>query len=270
MAFDPDMEASGPRLSPLAIAGWSVAIVVWLLLMWAASRYRVSVEFQLVLLGVGGLVISLFVMDCNSRAAQRRALTLQQIAHRSGWHFLPDGHADVLSGIERFELGARGHSHQVSNLLSGTIDEVRFYVFDFGFMDGRGKGAQYRWQSVVWLQRDGARLPSFSVYPALFWWTRPQSLDSGRRKVDVPGPRWFTRQYDVRSCDEQEMLDLLTGDVLSFFDGPLPLAVEGTGTHLVLCEKQARLTKPEVLVTFLEQSQRLYQNLTDSTSRGAE
>lgn len=68
----------------------------------------------------------------------------------------------------------------------------------------------------------------------------------------MPGPRWFTRQYDLRSCDEQAMLDLLTRDVLSFFNGPLPLAVEGTGSHLVLCEKQARLTKPEELVVFLE------------------
>ncbi len=91
------------------------------------------------------------------------------MAHQHGWHFLPDGHADVLKGFERFELGARGHAHQVSNLLSGTIDGVRFYVFDFGFMDGSGKGARYRRQSVVWLQRDDARLPSFSVYPDLFW-----------------------------------------------------------------------------------------------------
>jgi len=270
MAFDSDTEASSPKISPLAIAGWSAAFGVSLLMLCVVSCYRLSAEFGMVALGFCGLVIALFVIDCKSRAAKRRMLALQHLAHRRGWHFLPDGHADVLSGIERFELGARGHAHLVSNLLSGTIDGVQFYVFDFGFMDGSGKGARYRRQTVVWLQREDARLPSFTVYPALFWWTRAHSLANDRRKIDMPGPHWFTRHYDVRSRDEQAMLDLLTGKVLSFFNGPLTLAVEGTGNHLVLCEKQSRLMKPEELSAFLKQSQWLYQNLTSSESRETE
>lgn len=266
MAIDPDSEASVPRLSPLAIAGWGFAFGVSILMLWAVHHYRLGAEYGMTAAGFCGLVISLFVIDCNSRSAMHRTLALQQMAHQRGWHFLPDGHAEVLSGFERFELGARGHTHQMSNLLSGTIDGVRFYVFDFGFMDGTGKGARYCRQSVFWLQQDDARLPSFSLYPALFWWTRASSLDNDRRMIDFHGPRWFTRKYDVRCREEQTMLDLLTGEVLSFFNGPLTFAVEGIGNHLVLCEKQARLMKPEELAVFLEQSQRLFLSLTQTRS----
>lgn len=256
-------------MSSLAKAGWGGAVGVWLTLLWSGWHYRVSIEIWLVLIGLGGAVIGLFVLDRNSFAAKRRTFALRQIAERRGWHFLPDGHPDLLTAFQRFELGSRGsrvHASEARNLLSGVIDGARFYAFDSGFMDGSGKGARYRLQSIVWLQRDDAKLPSFSVYPALFWWTRAGQLESGRRKIDMPGPRWFTAKYEVRGDDEQNVLHMLSADVLPLFNGCEELAVEGSHGNLVACRKAARLLEPDQLVPFLQHCQRLFRSLIDTTS----
>lgn len=259
-------QTTPPRMSRTAIGGWCIAISVWLALIWGGWHYRVSIEIWLVVTGLGGAVFGLLVLDRQGLAAKRRTFALHQIADQRGWHFLPEGHADVLSSFARFELGVRGHAHQVSNLLSGTIDGVQFYVFDFGFIDGSGKGARTCRQSVVWLQRDDARLPSFSVYPALFWWTRPHRTDNGRRKIDMPGPRWFTRRYDVRVRDEPAVLRLLAPEVLPFFQQKEAMAVEGSGRDLIVCKKTIRLIEPDELILLLQSSQRVLNKLCANAS----
>lgn len=262
-----------PRMSGTTVCGWVLAIGVWLVLIWWAWHDSASIEFWLLLIGLGGGLLGLLGLDRLGLADRRRVIALRQLANEHGWLLLPDGHADVLAGFQRFELGNRcgrvhDHSHPVSNLLTGTINTVRFYVFDFAFWEGSTRHGGFSRQSVVWLQMDAARLPSLTVFPAKFWWTRVRESEIGRQNLDLSEPGWFTKQYDVRSEFPQEFLRLLTPEVLSCFRSPETLAVECSGRNLIVCEKSARLLKPEELIPLLNWSDELMQKLCETTSSG--
>lgn len=83
----------------------------------------------------------------------------------------------------------------------------------------------------------------------------------------MPGPRWFTAKYEVRGDDEQNVLRMLSADVLPLLNGDEELAVEGCDGNLIACRKAARLMESDQLVLFLRHCQRLFQSLMGSVSR---
>jgi hypothetical protein len=183
------------------------------------------------------------------KKAEERRLMLQQAAQMMGWAFTAVGNFSMIPNMESYNLFSIGHSKEIQNMLYGEIDGGRAAVFDYFYAVGHGKNRSSYRQTVAYFQSNNLRLPFFSLRPEnvlhkLFGAFGYQDIDFAQRPE-------FSKRYLLRGQDEQNIRNVFSDRILSFYETNQRLSTDGGGNQLFFFQENIAVS-PENIRQFVE------------------
>ncbi|MFC1573966.1 hypothetical protein ACFL30_02150 [Candidatus Latescibacterota bacterium] len=199
---------------------------------------------------IGGiLAVVTAVILAAQYYARKRTEALQAVAASLGLSFTKMASDSFLPSLSRFHLFSQGRSRKVSNVISGSANEIDLTVFDYQYTTGAGKNSRTRGQTVVLLRSDFLRLPHFSLRPENLFHKIGKAF--GYKDIDFDSHPAFSKEYLLRSEDEQACRDVFTKDVLRYYDKHQGLSTEGDGDSL-LFYRASKKVRPAEVRSFVE------------------
>ncbi len=163
-----------------------------------------------------GFVVWMIIRGMK-KAEERRRL-LQQAAQMMGWAFMPDGNFAMIPNVASYYLFTLGsaYSRKIENMMYGTVDGGRAAIFDYTYVTGSGKNSQSHRLTVAYFQSNKLRLPLFSLRPENVFHKLFGAF--GYQDIDFANRPEFSKRYLLRGQDEQNIRNVFSERVLSFYE----------------------------------------------------
>jgi hypothetical protein len=180
---------------------------------------------------------------------KRRTEALKRVAEELGFEFFPKD-VGMLRNLDGFHLFSQGHSKRIKNLMRGEAGGLAVEIFDYRYVTGGGKSSQTWNQTVLCFRLDGPDLPDFSL--------RPENLFHrigalfGYQDINFEDYPRFSKSYLLRGPDENEIRELFSERVLTFYQARPGLSTEGGGDRLLFYRHNKRVD-PQKVHEFLEE-----------------
>jgi hypothetical protein len=206
--------------------------------------------FWIFLAGFGVILYVGYLMDKKRREAMMR------VARLLGLSYSPGADNALLSRFSLFQLGTRGHSQSMRNVLQGNYQGLEISFFDYSYTTGSGKHRHTTCQSVAFLpQADSGVLPDFTLRPENMF--DKVATAFGCVDINFPQDEAFSRAYRLHGRDQAAVSGLFDEAVRGFLVRNPQLWVERAAPGLIVYRSGVRL-EPETLRVFLDRSLELF------------
>lgn len=212
-----------------------------------------------VLIPLIAIAVVLIVVGCGLyfswRYEQKRTQTIEEIAGRLGFDFIPLPAASTLERLQQMELFQRGRGNKASNYLHRATDEVDVLIFDHQYTISSGKNSHTYKQSVVAIQSDQLDLPDFVISPEHFFHKIVTAL--GYQDIDFDEFPQFSKRFLLRGPDEaaiRQKLQRVNLERVADFAG---ICIEARNSHFLVWHPGKR-SKPEDLLQLFEKAFEVY------------
>ena len=203
---------------------------------------------------VGVIVVGVIAILISRYYAQKRTEELQAVADSMGLSFSAKADDSFMSAVRHFHLFSQGRSKQALNVMSGSANDIDVAVFDYQYTTGGGKSSHTWKQTVVLLRSEMLALPNFTLRPENLFHKIGGAL--GYQDIDFDTHPTFSREYLLRSKDEQECRETFTVDVLGYYDQRPGLSTEGDGDSLLFF-RGSKIVRPDDVPVFLKEGLRV-------------
>jgi hypothetical protein len=172
------------------------------------------------------VVLGVILSIAAKRRAEERRLALQALASRYGLAFQPQildaprGFMDALTGVQtttdqflapfqHLSPFGQGHSHEVQNLISGSLGDIGIMFFDYSYKVTTSNGKSTT-TTTYYIQVMTATLPLwlpvFTMQPESFMLKIGEKF--GYREIEFESEE-FNQRWFVRGQDSKQIYELL-------------------------------------------------------------
>lgn len=196
--------------------------------------------------------------------AGRRSNQLAEIAYRMGVDFSPEDDWGLINLLEDFKLFRRGFRKKITNVLRSRDDllETDLRIFDYQYVISTGKSSRRFRQTVFFADSRKLGLPEFRMKPELFIHKIGALL--GFEDINFEAFPEFSRQYYLKSSDEQYLRASMHDGVLRFFSVEKGWRLEGINYYLIFYRKNV-LFPPEEISDFYKKGTQLFELFREKT-----
>jgi hypothetical protein len=179
---------------------------------------------------VAGIVGSLIQM----RVRRKRSLDLRMLATRLGFEdFSPDRDEGFAMGWSFLSRLAQGQERYAFNLLRGTYQEQRLFVFDYHYQTGSGKNRREHELTLLMLVCKEA-FPEVTIGPeSESLLTKVAAAFGGEDRIQFESAE-FSRTFRVRSKDKRFAYDVCNPQMMEYLLANRDLEVEIQGPAILL------------------------------------
>ena len=201
---------------------------------------------------IGGTVLIvaliLLAIKWTQHREQQRMLALRAAAIRLGLEFERTDTTGSCEYLRHFEVGNRGHSKQVRDLIAGSWSKEEILFCNYRYITGAGKHQQTHRQSIlcVTLTPD---VPNFVLAPESFFAKVGQTL-FGMADIDFLMHPEFSQLYVLRGADEETIRTYFEAGLLDYFAERPGLSIQVLDGVCVFFRANKRC-RPEELEPFL-------------------
>jgi hypothetical protein len=188
----------------------------------------------------------------------RRSQQLAQIAYHIGVDFSPEDDWGLINLLEDFKLFNRGFRKQITNVFRSRDDflETDLRIFDYQYVISTGKSSKRFRQTVFFADSRKLGLPEFRMKPELFIHKIGSLL--GFKDINFETFPEFSRQYYLKSSDEQFLRASMHDGILRFFSVEKGWRVEGINYYLIFYKKDV-LLPPEKIKSFFAKGTQVFE-----------
>jgi hypothetical protein len=199
------------------------------------------------MVGVVVLIGAIIALGLVYESKRRKALLA--IAEAMGLKF--EQKADHVLNLEFTQLGlfTMGHARKASNLLSGAIEDIDLFIFDYQYTIGGGRNSSTPMQTVAVFGVRERDLPAFEMRPE--GWCHRIGQVFGYQDIDFDEHPAFSKQYLLRGGDEQAIRRVFTPELIEYLEQRDPISVEASGSF-VMVYRPGKRVKPDHLAAFIE------------------
>ncbi len=139
-------------------------------------------------------------------------------------------------GLDQFHLTTLGRAPLLTDLQCRKEEGTNVAVFDYQQEVAVGKTTYTTRETVVWLQRSGARLPEFAIRPGGAGWLSRDLFEvfTGPTDINFESHPQFSNHYLLRGDNEEAIRRLFNTSVLDFFEQQEGLIVECCSNKLLI------------------------------------
>lgn len=241
-------EAASPAMSIAERIFWSLVAVggIVVTVLSALGKFGIYGALTPHSLMIVGLI---FAYRFNLFAQRKQTHAMRGVACELGLRFAADGNKALLQRILTSQLAAVGQAHRLTNLIHGTIDDIRVALFDFEYRQGKANPHL----TIVWLSWRGAKLPAFSLKPRSWINLDLFEMVSGRSDITFASHATFSENYLLRGEKEVAIRKRFTAAVRNFYEQHSGLSTEVTGNSLLYYRESASL-KPDDIQPFVTEA----------------
>lgn len=179
----------------------------------------------MVFAGVGGAVgLIVFVNRIQKHIRQKRTEEMQGVAGELGMPFMEEADEELLAKLQTFKLFNTGHGRTMRNVMKAETDLANLAIFDYSFVTGHGKHQQHHFHTIVSMQSDDLRLPSFQMRPEGFF-DRVGSV-LGFQDIDFDSHPEFSKSFLLKGEDEDSIRRFFDDDLLEMFERRKGISIE--------------------------------------------
>ena len=194
-----------------------------------------SGETIFILLFIGAFVVAGIVGSLSQmRARRQRVLDLQMLATRLGFDdFNPARDEGFAMGWGFLSRLAEGQERYAFNILRGTYQEQRLFVFDYHYQTGSGKNRKEHYLTLLMLIVKEA-FPQVTIDPegeSLL--TKVAAAFGGEDRIQFESAE-FSRTFRVRSPDKKFAYDVCNAKMMEYLLANRDLGVEIQGPAILL------------------------------------
>lgn len=192
-----------------------------------------------------GFVIWMVIRGMEKAEERRRML--QQAAQMMGWAFMPEGNFAMLPNVASYYLFTLGgeYSRKIENMMYGTVDGGRAAIFDYTYVTGSGKNAHRHNLTVAYFQSNKLRLPLFSLRPENVFHKLFGAF--GYQDIDFANRPEFSKRYLLRGQDEQNIRNIFSERVLSFYETQNnSFSTDAGGDQLFIYQEDVQLSPENI------------------------
>lgn len=142
---------------------------------------------------------------------KKRTEALHAVAIDIGLEFSPTKDDALLSKMNAFALFNKGRSRKMRNVMTTKTDIGRITIFDYQYTTSGGQNSRTYHHTVVSIESDALRLPSFALRPEGVFQKVGAAL--GMQDIDFEGHPEFSNSFVLTGDDEHS--------VRRFFDAEL-------------------------------------------------
>jgi len=182
---------------------------------------------------------------------RRRRRAMRDAADSLGLSYQESDDSLVQTLRHEAALFDRGQRRRATNVMTGTVEDLRLYVFDYAYSTGGGK-SKSRWkQTVVAFTLPDASLPRFQLSPERFYHRIAAWV--GWDDIDFPDHPEFSKQYRLTAepSDDQAVRDRFTYEIIAALQTLDRLSVASGGDWLIVFRHNRRV-KPSDVHAFLD------------------
>jgi hypothetical protein len=198
---------------------------------------------------VGLFVLIIAVVIVTWRKERERTEALRRVAETAGLTFAPKADIADIRSLGDVQLFARGHSKEVTNLMTGRLGDQHVVVFDYRYTIGSGKSHSTTMQTVVVLPSAKGSLPDLQMAPENPLIKLLEAV--GYQDIDVESAPEFSRRYILRGADEAAIRAALYPRATSYFAEHEGWTVEVQSGTVAIYRANSR-PKPEDMRTFID------------------
>ena len=215
-----------------------------------------------IVLGGGVIVLVGFLIWLFLHLEKKRANALQAIAAEIGLQFSATHHEDLSASMQKFPLFNKGRGRKIRNVMSTETDIARLTIFDYQYRTGGGDNSRTYRQTVVALESEALRLPSFSLRPESVFHKIGAAI--GMQDIDFEEHADFSDNF-VLTGDEQLVRQFFDNGLLNEFAKRQGISVETAPGSFIYF--RTRRCKPEQIREYMSQAYAIYSAFVDRLSR---
>lgn len=178
--------------------------------------------------------------------AGRRSQEFAEIAYRIGVDFSPEDDWGLINLLSDFKLFRRGIRKSITNVLRSQdgLLQTDLRIFDYQYTISTGKTSKRFRQTVFFADSRQLGLPEFRMKPEHFLHKIGALL--GFDDINFEAFPEFSRQYYLKSSDEQYLRATMHDGILRFFSVEKGWRVEGVNYYLIFYKKDVLLPPQEI------------------------
>lgn len=176
----------------------------------------------------------------------KRTEALKAVANSLDLSFSKKGNKSLLSSQGQFQLFSLHSWRKVSNVMSGSINEIDVTIMDYRYQYGRHK----RYQTVILFQSTLLRLPSFVLQPEGLLHKIVSII--GYQDINFDSHPTFSKQYLLHGADEEAIRNIFTDKLLTFYAQRKGFSTECKGDKFIFYKDELEVS-PQEIQTFLEE-----------------
>ena len=216
-----------------------------------------------IVLGGGFIVLLGFLIWLFLHLEKKRANALQAIAAEIGLQFSATHHEDLSASMQKFPLFNKGRGRKIRNVMSTETDIARLTIFDYQYRTGGGDNSRTYRQTVVALESEALRLPSFSLRPESVFHKIGAAI--GMQDIDFEEHADFSDNFVLSGDDEQLVRQFFDNGLLNEFAKRQGISVETAPGSFIYF--RTRRCKPEQIREYMSQAYAIYSAFVDRLSR---
>jgi hypothetical protein len=218
-------------------------------------------EIVLVIIGivtlVGLIIFAVWFYD------KKRSEALQAIANDLNFSFLRKDNDSLLAVYNTFALFSKGHSKKISNVMNGISNDMEITIMDYKYTVGSGRNSATYIQTLIVIQSSLLQLPPFILSPENIF--HKIGAVFGYKDIDFSSHPKFSKQYLLRSDDEDSVRETFNDELLNFYEKDKGLSTEGDHDKFIYYRSAKRIV-PKDIQAFLQGAINLYSLLKTQIS----
>jgi hypothetical protein len=180
----------------------------------------------------------------------KRGKAIKKLAESMNYTFSAKGNETLSSQLYNFNLFSKGHSQKISNVITGTRNNIRITILDYKFTTGGGKSSHTYEQSVIFFESDKLHLPEFILRPESLFDKIGQVFSN--KDIDFKMYPLFSKKFLLRGNDEESIRSLFTDSVLRVYEQHQHLSTEANGSRLIIYQISKRVS-PDRIESFIQE-----------------
>ena len=220
------------------------------------------IQFAIVM-GGGVIVLVGFLIWLFLHLEKKRTKALRAIAAEIGLQFSATQHEDLSASMQKFPLFNKGRGRKIRNVMSTETDTARLTIFDYQYTTGGGDNSRIYRQTVVALESEALRLPTFSLRPERFFHKIGAAI--GMQDIDFEEHADFSDNFVLTGDDQQLVRQFFDNGLLNEFAKRKGISVESALGSFIYFRNRRR--KPEQIREYMSQAYAIYSAFVDRLSR---
>jgi hypothetical protein len=216
-----------------------------------------------IVLGVVGLVVAIILLSVHFD--KKRSQAMAAAADELGLAFFLTGHSELQEKLQRFNLFTTGHSRNLKNVILGETDVASIAIFDYRYTTGSGKNQQTFDQTVVAMESEALKIPSFALRPESVFDIVGSAL--GFQDIDFADHPQFSKSFVLKGQNEEAIRRFFDVQLLDFFAERKGICFE-CSPGLFIYYRSRKKKKAEELRDYLGEGYSVYTAFMDRLSRG--
>ena len=197
------------------------------------------------------------------RFEKKRTEALQAVATDVGLQFSATKNDELLAKMNAFSLFNKGRGRKMKNVMTTETDIARLTMFDYQYTTGGGQHSQTSRHTVVALESDVLKFPSFALRPEGVFQKVGAAI--GMQDIDFEGHPEFSNSFVLTGDDEQSVRAFFDADVLELVAQQQGICVEsGPGIFIYHCGGRR---KPEEILELMNEARTVHSVFVERLSR---